>query len=383
MKITFVKADGFNLYGGERVMAAYAQGLKDRGHEVLVISTPPSQPSLRQRLRNLLKGNKGVFRRKKQASHFDNVDVPRRIIDRRRPITDADLPDADVVIATWWETAEWVANLSDAKGAKAYYIQHHEVFDYLPQERVVATYSLPMHKITVSQWLVELMRNRYGDRNVSLVLPSVDTKLFSAPPRTKQSIPTVGLMYSTAYWKGSDICLKAFSLAKKKVPNLRLVVVGHPGHESPPPEFEYLCCTEFSYPTVQSSLKGFYSKCDAWLFGSRSEGFGLPILEAMACRTPIIGTPAGAAPELLSNGAGMLVKPESPEDMALAIERMCKLSDAQWQTMSDAAYAKVQGYTWNDAIELFEAALKTAIERSKKRKFIDSQTLQEVHPQMV
>jgi hypothetical protein len=51
--------------------------------------------------------------------------------------------------------------------------------------------------------------------------------------------------------------------------------------------------------------------------------------------------------------------------------------------MSDAAYAKVQGYTWNDAIELFETALKTAIERSKKREFIDSQTLQEVHPQMV
>jgi hypothetical protein len=73
MKITFVKADGFNLYGGERVMAAYAQGLKDRGHEVLVISTPPAQPSLRQRLRDLLEGKKGVFRRKKQASHFDNM----------------------------------------------------------------------------------------------------------------------------------------------------------------------------------------------------------------------------------------------------------------------------------------------------------------------
>ncbi|MGC8714943.1 MAG: glycosyltransferase [Leptodesmis sp.] len=53
-------------------------------------------------------------------------------------------------------------------------------------------------------------------------------------------------------------------------------------------------------------MRDYYSACDAWLFPSRYEAVGLPILEAMACRTPVIGTPAGIAPEMLSDGAGIL-----------------------------------------------------------------------------
>ena len=43
-----------------------------------------------------------------------------------------------VVIATWWETAEWVAGLSPRKGAKAYFLQHHEVHPGQPVDRVRA-----------------------------------------------------------------------------------------------------------------------------------------------------------------------------------------------------------------------------------------------------
>jgi glycosyltransferase involved in cell wall biosynthesis len=365
MKITFVLPT-VGLAGGIRTVAIYAERLKKRGHEVCVVSLPKPQPTLCQQVQSLLKGRGWISVTKNEPSHFDAVDVQHRVIDRYRPVTNADVPDADVVVGTWWETAEWVANLSEAKGAKAYFIQHHEVFDYLPKERVAATWSLPMHKITISQWLVDLARTRYGDCNVSLVPNSVDTKQFYAPPRGKQSIPTVGLLYARSYWKGCDISLKAFSLAAQKMPNLRLVAFG----DSLSPELPLPPGTEHARCPDQSTLKDFYARCDVWLFGSRSEGFGLPILEAMACRTPVIGTPSGAAPELLTSGAGVLVKPEDPEDMARAIERVCNLSDAEWQVMSNAAYARATGYTWDDATELFEAALHTAIDRSSRGNFL-------------
>jgi hypothetical protein len=38
--------------------------------------------------------------------------------------------------------------------------------------------------------------------------------------------------------------------------------------------------------------------------------------------------------------------------------------------MSDTAYAKVRNYTWDDAFERFEAALRTAVERSKSDEFV-------------
>lgn len=366
MKITFVMSSGFGLFGGDRVIAIYADRLKKRGHDVFVISRPVNRPSLRDQLRSLLKGQGLISIPKKSKSHFDNLDVPHFLIDRYRPISDADLPDADVVIATWWETAEWVANLSKAKGAKAYFIQHHEVFEYLPKEKVQATYLMPLHKITISNWLVDLMRNLYGDSNVSLVPNSVDFEQFYALPRGKQPNPTVGLLYTSAPWKGCDISLKAFSLAREKIPNLRLVAFGAESispHSPLPPSSEYAC------QVPQNALKDFYAKCDAWLFGSRVEGFGLPILEAMACRTPVIGTPAGAAPELLADGAGILVKSEDPEDMARAIEQICKLSESEWRIMSDAAYARATSYTWEEATDCFEAALYSAIERTKEREF--------------
>ena len=107
--------------------------------------------------------------------------VPHKIIESRRPVVGADLPDADIVIATWQETAESISELSPNKGRKFYFIQGHEVFDYLPAEQVKKTYQLPLHKITISGLLLDLMNQTYGDSDVSLVPNSVNTKQFWAP----------------------------------------------------------------------------------------------------------------------------------------------------------------------------------------------------------
>src|SRR4051794_36564365 len=145
MRITFVLPD-VNLGGGTRVLAIYADRLTRRGHKVVVVGTPMPRPTLSLRARWLLKGHGWPRYQRCTASHFDGVEgVDLRLVDRRRPITDADVPDADVVIATWWETAEWVANLSDRKGSKAYFVQHYEAFPHLPAKRVEATWRLPLH----------------------------------------------------------------------------------------------------------------------------------------------------------------------------------------------------------------------------------------------
>jgi len=310
--------------------------------------------ALSDQLRSLVKGRGWQPWIKHGASHFDPLNVPLIRLDHPAPITDADVPDADVVIATWWETAEWVARLAPEKGAKAYFIQHHETFDYLPVERVKATYRLPLFKITTAPWIVDLMETAYGDRQVALIPNSVDLKQFFAPPRNKQPVPTIGMLYSHTYWKGCDISLKAFSIAAEQVPALRLVTFGY-YRESP--DLPLPKNSDFHFEPAQAELRNIYAVCDAWLFTSRQEGFGLPILEAMACRTPVIGTPAGAAPELLANGAGILVNPEDPESMAEAIVKIAHLSNQEWQQLSEAAYTRVTGYTWENATDQFEGVL--------------------------
>ena len=352
MRVTFVLPHA-GLAGGIRVCAIYAQALRARGHDVFVVSTPKPLPgSLRKRVKQFLSGPKPA-----EPGHFDHAGVPHKVIDRWRPVVDADVPDADVVIATWWETAEWVAKLSPAKGRKAYFVQHDERFANQPLDRVAATFGLPFYRITIAQWLVDLALNEYGVDQIDLVPNGVDAEQFSAPPRSKQKIPTVGMMFSTAHFKGCDIALEAYKTAMRNVANLRLVAFGqhHPNETLSLPKEAV-----FHYRPAQDKIKDVYAACDAWLFASRSEGFGLPILEAMACRTPVIGTPTGAAPELIGRGGGVLVKPQDPIDLARAIERVCRLSMKDWSDLSDAAYATAQANTWQRCADAFEASLKKA-----------------------
>ena len=241
----------------------------------------------------------------------------------------ADVPDGDIVIATWWTTAEDAAKLSPAKGRKVYFLQHYEIHHGLPKERVKETWRLPFAKIVVSDWLKNIAENEFGDTAVTVVPNGVDLQLFSSPPRGRQSRPTVGTMYSAGTpFKGTDIVLDAFEIARKRMPGLNLVSFGSqtPNSDVPLPRD-----AEFHLRPPQARIRDIYGKCDVWLFGSRSEGFGLPILEAMACRTPVIGTPAGAAPELLADGRGIVVPPEDPVAMAEAIIDFFTMTEEQWR----------------------------------------------------
>jgi glycosyltransferase involved in cell wall biosynthesis len=361
MRITFILPE-VAFGGGVRVVAAHAQRLQRRGHTVLVVSLPPARPNLRKWLREIAKGRlprwKGA-----RASHLDQAAVPRRILARRRAVRDGDVPDADVVVATWWETAEWVHALSPRKGAKAYLLQGFDAHPWLPVERVRATWRLPLHKVVVEEWLAELARRAYGDPCVSVVPNAVDLEIFHAPPRGKQERPTVGLAYSPLHCKGCDVSLAAYQLARRRIPGLQLVAFGegHPVAEVPLPGG-----SRYFRRPASHELVGLYSSCDAWLFGSRSEGFGLPILEAMACRTPVVGTPAGAAPRLIAEGGGLLVRPEAPKAMAAAIERIARLDEPHWRALSDAALATATSYSWDEAALRLERALELAIERTRR-----------------
>lgn len=350
------------MSGGIRVCAIYADRLRRRGHRVSLVTMPHKDPTLRHRVASLLKGRGMPPRPPTGPSHFDALDLERITLDRFRDVRNSDVPDADVVIATWWETAPGVARLSPAKGSKVYFIQHYEADLDQPTDRVDATWRLPMHRIVVAEWLAELGRRRF-DVESTVVPNSVDAGQFHAPPHGKQPVPTVGMLYTKMPSKGCDLSLRAFEMALQSVPNLRLLAFGQP---EVAPELPLPPGARYERNPPQDRIREIYASCDAWLFGSRSEGFGLPILEAMACRTPVIATPAGAAPELLSDGSGMLVKPEDPGEMARAIVRVAALSDADWRQLSESAYQRATGYTWDDATDLFEGALVRAAEEGRR-----------------
>ena len=352
MRISFVLPEA-NLSGGTRAIAMHVRNLRLRGHQVTVISSTPPVPSLRERFRSFKRGEGWRRDPGPPGGHLKAMGLEYTQLPRHRAVVDADLPEADAVIATWWETAEWVAALSPSRGVKFHFVQGNETWGG-PLDRVTAAYRLPLRKIVVSSWLDGVMRRDYGQDPVATVLNGVDLREFGGPPRGKQPTFTVGFTYSTQSIKGSDVAIRACQLAAQDLPGLRLVVMSHAPvtRELPLPPG-----AEFTLRARGPTVRALYLSCDAWLYPSRAEGFGLPILEAMACRTPVIGTDAGAGRDLIGREGGMLVPVGDAEAMAAAIRSVAALDDAAWRGLSDRAYATAASCTWDDATDAFEKAL--------------------------
>ena len=104
MRVTFV-VGGFTLAGGARVVLMLAQRLMRPGHKVVVVG-----PQVRRRdvgrARVLLRCQ-GWLTSRTNLSYVRELgpQVERRLLYRHRPVEDRDLPHADVVVQTWWQTA--------------------------------------------------------------------------------------------------------------------------------------------------------------------------------------------------------------------------------------------------------------------------------------
>jgi glycosyltransferase involved in cell wall biosynthesis len=286
-------------------------------------------------------------------------------LDRFRPVEDRDLPDADVVVATWWLTAEWVAALAPAKGAKAYFIQHMETVFGQDVDRVHATWRLPMQKIVIAPWLADLARDQFGDPSAIVVKPGIDTELFNAPPRDKQPRPTVGFLYSPPLaFKGTRTALEVVSAVAKEVPDLLVRTFGTAALDPTaplPPD------AEFTRNPAQIALRSIYAACDVWLCSSTSEGFYLPSLEAMACRCPAVATRVGGLPAMVQEGVnGYLIDVGDTAAMADRLVKVLKSDNSDWRRMSEAAYETAMRYTWPEVTEGFERALESAIAHAAK-----------------
>lgn len=358
MRINFVLPIA-DMSGGNKVVTIYAKLLSNLGHEVLLVSPPPKKPSIIYKLKSFLK-RQGWPKNKIPKSFLYNSELNYKILDRYRPVTDKDLPDGDVVIATWWETAEWVNKLNKSKGAKVYFIQHHEVFNYLPVKRSSSTYRLPLHKIVIARWLVDIMKYTYFDTSVDLVPNGVDINQFFAAARNKQYIPTIGFLFSHAEFKGVDISLKVIKKVKEILPNLRILSFG----SSLPIEYpHWIKEIEFYHSPEQNKIREIYAQCDVWLTASKSEGFNLPVMEAMACRTPIVSTKTGWPIESITDGYnGYLVNIDDVDAMVSSVLLILTSSNQEWLNFSNNAFNTIENSTWENSVKLLEQALSRAVE---------------------
>jgi glycosyltransferase involved in cell wall biosynthesis len=145
--------------------------------------------------------------------------------------------------------------------------------------------------------------------------------------------------------KGVEILLKAIKILKNEYSrNMKIAIVGDGELKENLDNLtvELGVDREVKFLGVRKNIKELMVSSKIIVLPSRSEGFGIVIIEAMSNMLPVIATNVGGIPELIENGKdGILVPPENPKALARAINNLLENKELR-EKLSKAAYKKVK-----------------------------------------
>jgi glycosyltransferase involved in cell wall biosynthesis len=127
--------------------------------------------------------------------------------------------------------------------------------------------------------------------------------------------------------KGLDVLLKTFALLRETSRTLKLLLVGdgplRGQYEGLARELGIEDRVEFLGQREHSETVRLLRGCEIFVLPSKSEPFGVVIIEAMACQKPVVASAVGGIPEIIENGKnGILVESNNPRALAQAIRSL-------------------------------------------------------------
>jgi hypothetical protein len=267
MRITWLLENADQLWGGVKVALEDANWLARAGHQVTVLSRsgPPK---------------------------WMRVECAFRQVQDFRP---EHLPDADVVVATFWTTVSWAASAGAPKGVPVHYCQGYEgdaAENRELRERIEAAYRLPgVQHVTIAPHLTRLFRDRFGIEAHEVPYVVDHSVHHPGPPRPVGRPLRVGLVgpYQIG-WKDLATGFAACRLAHQA--GQQLVLVRATNTAPDPAEKDTPFPVEWHQQLAPARMGDFYRSLDLFLGTSSGadEGFFLPAVEAMACGVPVILT---------------------------------------------------------------------------------------------
>jgi glycosyltransferase involved in cell wall biosynthesis len=337
--------------GGFRIVYEYANYLSRRGHVVTVVHpgryviNPSRLDHLKNVVRYILRKLDGRY----TPDPWIKMDPKVRLV-CVPSLSERFVPDGDIVIATAWQTAEWVSQYSRSKGRGFYFIQHLETWNG-PEERVNATWKAPLQKIVPSKWLAEIARD-LGE--TAICIPSgLDVEAFQIViPYEERRANQLMMLYHNAEWKGCEDGLQALSLVREADPNIRVTLFGVPARpEALPGWIDY-----HQSPSPQL-LRELYNQAAIFVAPSRTEGWGLTGCEALLCGAALVATDIDGHREFAFDGQTALTSPaRSPSALAENILRLIQDPGLRIQ-LAKNGFQFVRQFTWERASTSFEAVL--------------------------
>ncbi len=338
--------------GGAKIMYEYANRLQQNGHTVSIfhsIKRPFKKSNTPLWYKQLVFALRGVARPK----WFElNKEIKSCIVPE---ITDRYLPDADIVISTWWQMTYAVAALSPSKGKKFNLIQDYEIWAG-HQEKVDASFSLPVNHLVIARYLQKMIAAKNNGIDPILIPNAIDNNKFSIKISPASRDPfSVIMLYSEEPRKDSASGINALKLLQHEFPQLKVQLFG----VYPMPEG----LSQFiHYVQKPENLCDLYNEAAIFLSPSLTEGFGLPAAEAMACGCAVVCTNVGGHPDFAIHlQTALLVRPAEVDDMVEKITLLFRENQLRLKLATEGNKLITTSFNWIHSVQLMESCFYNSL----------------------
>jgi glycosyltransferase involved in cell wall biosynthesis len=256
-----------------------------------------------------------------------------------------------------WHTEYWLRK----KNPFGYF------FRYLLEKKVLKDCDLIF---VLSNYIKRLLQKNHkiNERKIKYLKPGIDLERFNPKDKntTRQNLNLpknkflIFTLRNLVPRMGLENLIIATKIIIEKKPNVALVIGGHGYLEKKLKTLtqklnlsNHVIFTGF---IKDEDLPLFYQASDLFVLPTRSlEGFGLVILEAWACGVPVVGTPIGAIPEVLSDfDKSLLTEDSDAKSLAFKILEFMNYSEERKKILRENCRKwAVENYNWRLNFELF------------------------------
>jgi glycosyltransferase involved in cell wall biosynthesis len=208
--------------------------------------------------------------------------------------------------------------------------------------------------VTSSEFVRMMLLKRFGlpAERVMVVPGGVDTRTFYPSMTPRLDLPPCYVLFVGSLQPRKNLArlLDAWIRIKDALPDVWLLIAGIGGDAFRPTVLAVTERVKFLGAVPDADLPGLYASATILILPSLDEGFGLPILEAMACGTMVIASRAGALPEVVGD-SGLFFDPLDVDEIADTLR--CGLQDsALRESLREKGLTRAQRFSWDSSAEM-------------------------------